>query len=77
MSNSKTYPAFPTSFFGWSFVSDNPKWKHFGEVIVIDRFNATDSSYYDCIALDGSCPAVGVQKVRDMFLAGKLTPPAA
>ena len=66
----------PKSFTGWTFVSDNPRWKHYGEILIIGERNVIDSSYYDCIALDGSSPAVSTSSIRDMFNNGKLTPPA-
>jgi hypothetical protein len=67
----------PDSFTGWIYVSDNPRSKHCGEVLVVADRNATDSSYYNAIALDGTCPAVAESKLLDLFRAGKLQPPAS
>lgn len=65
----------PGTFDGWSFISDSRNWRHFGEKIVVWHRSPIDSSYYDCLAPDGSSPAVSENHLREMFLAGKLTAP--
>lgn len=68
-------PMPPASFTGWSFVSDNVGWKHYGETLIVADRNATDSSYYNCIAPDGTSPAISVSHLREMFYEGKLFNP--
>jgi hypothetical protein len=67
---------YPSTFVGMLFVSDNPNWKHHGETLVVVGRNSTDLSYYDCLALDGSSPAVSESHLKEMYRAGKLKPPA-
>jgi hypothetical protein len=71
----QSFHEMPPCFDGWSFVSDKKDWKHYGETIVVQKRNATDSSYYDCIAPDGSSPAVSDNHLREMFKQGKLIAP--
>lgn len=66
----------PVNFTGWMFYDEDPETGDTeDELSVVHGRNAIDSSYYDYISSDGSCPAISDEKLREMFHEGKLMPP--
>lgn len=75
----KDYPIWGFDYYGYSYISEGPYPcvpslnRTIGFRIRLTRRSAMDSSYWDAECEDGTHLSVSEEKLREMFVAGKLT----